>query len=159
MFPLRNILVPVDWSEPSKHAFQLAESLARGEGAQLVVLYVVPSPAVMYGPPPESYLEHMREELCRLKPSDPKTPVHHLLAEGEPATTILRAARENRCQLIVMGTHGRTGLSRLLMGSVAEEVVRKAPCPVLTLKAAPAEARREYEFTPEPARGAQERTV
>ena len=89
----------------------------------------------MYGPPPESYLEHMREELCRLKPSDPQTRVHHLLAEGHPATAILRAARENRCDLIVMGTHGRTGLNRLLMGSVTEEVVRMAPCLVLTVNA------------------------
>jgi universal stress protein A len=107
-----------------------------GEGAQLVVLYVVPLAAVMYGPPPESYVGHLREELCRLKPSDPETRVRHLLAEGDPAAAILKAARENGCELIVMGTHGRTGLSRLLMGSVAEEVVRKAPCLVLTVNSA-----------------------
>ena len=101
----------------------------------MIVLHVVPLPAVMYGPPPESYLKHMREELRRMKPSDPKTRVQHLLVEGNPATAILRAARENKCDLIVMGTHGRTGLNRLLMGSVAEEVVRKAPCLVLTVKA------------------------
>jgi nucleotide-binding universal stress UspA family protein len=56
------------------------------------------------------------------------------LVEGNAAAAILRAAKELHCDLIVMGTHGRTGLSRLLMGSVAEEVVRKAPCLVLTVK-------------------------
>jgi nucleotide-binding universal stress UspA family protein len=134
MLPIRRILVPVDWSEPSNCAFQLAASLAREHDAQLFVLYVVPVATVMYGPPSESYLEHMREELGRIKPGDPKTQVQHLLVEGDPATMILRSAKENNCDLIVMGTHGRTGLNRLLMGSVAEEVVRKAPCLVVTVK-------------------------
>jgi nucleotide-binding universal stress UspA family protein len=80
-------------------------------------------------------MEHLRDELCRIRPSDRETRVQHLLAEGDPATAILRAARDNHCDLIVMGTHGRTGLRRLLMGSVAEQVVRKAPCLVLTVKA------------------------
>jgi len=88
----------------------------------------------MYGPPSESYLDHLLEELCHIKPSDPKTPVQRLLVEGNPATAILNVAREINCDLIVMGTHGRTGLNRLLNGSVAEEVVRKAPCLVLTVK-------------------------
>jgi universal stress protein A len=57
------------------------------------------------------------------------------VAEGDPAEMILRVAEEVHADLIVMGTHGRTGLSRLLMGSVAEQVVRRAPCPVLTMKA------------------------
>jgi nucleotide-binding universal stress UspA family protein len=57
------------------------------------------------------------------------------MAEGDPAGAILRAARENQCDLIVMGTHGRAGLNRFLRGSVAEEVVRKAPCPVMTVNA------------------------
>jgi nucleotide-binding universal stress UspA family protein len=132
--------VPTDWSEPSNHAFRFAAVLARELDAQLVVLHVVPLPAVMYGPPPESYLEHLREELCCLTPSDPETRVRHLVVEGDPAAMIVKAAGENQCDLIVMGTHGRTGLNRLLMGSVAEEVVRKAPCPVLTVKTPVSEA-------------------
>jgi nucleotide-binding universal stress UspA family protein len=56
------------------------------------------------------------------------------LEEGDPVTQILRIAGEENCELIVMGIHGRTGLGRLLMGSVAEQVVRRAPCPVLTVK-------------------------
>jgi universal stress protein A len=132
--PIKQILVPFDWSELSTCAFQLANSLASEHDAELVVLYVVPLPAVMYGPPPESYLNHLLEELCRIKPSD-KARARYLLLEGDPATAILRAARETNCDLVVMGTHGRTGLNRLLSRSVAEEVVRKAPCLVLTVKA------------------------
>jgi nucleotide-binding universal stress UspA family protein len=60
--------------------------------------------------------------------------VEHWIFQGDPATEILAAAEKIKCDLIVMGTHGRTGLGRLLMGSVAEQVVRKAPCPVLTVK-------------------------
>jgi len=134
MLPIRHILVPIDWAELSNRAFQVAASLAGEHDAKLVVLYVVPLSAVIYGPPPESYLDHLLQELCCIKPSDPKTRVQYLLAEGDPATEILRVARETKCDLIVMGTHGRTGLNRLLMGSVAEEVVRKAPCFVLTVK-------------------------
>jgi nucleotide-binding universal stress UspA family protein len=134
MLPLTHILVAIDWSELSNRAFQVAASLARKHDAELLVLYVVPLPAVMYGPPPEDYLNHLLEELRHIKPSYPKARVRYLLAEGDPATAILGAARESKCGLIVMGTHGRTGLNRLLMGSVAERVVRKAPCPVLTVK-------------------------
>jgi nucleotide-binding universal stress UspA family protein len=69
-----------------------------------------------------------------VQPSDPAVKIEHRLAEGDPAREILRVARETGCDLIVMGTHGWTGLGRLLMGSVAEQVVRKATCPVLTVK-------------------------
>jgi len=134
MLPLKQILVPIDWSKESIQAFEVAASLARENGAQLVVLHVVSLKAVMYGPPSKSYLDHMREELCRMKPSDPKVHVEYRLAEGDPVAAILTATREANCDLIVMGTHGRRGVRRLLAGSVAEEVVRKAPCPVLTLK-------------------------
>jgi universal stress protein A len=134
MRAISRILVPVDWSEPSIRAFEIGASLAHEYNAQLIVLYVVPLPSVMYGPPPENYYEHMREELCRLRPADPQTRVQHLVAEGDPAAVILEEAREKQCDLIVMGTHGRTALPRVLMGSVAEEVVRNAPCLVLVAK-------------------------
>jgi nucleotide-binding universal stress UspA family protein len=65
-----------------------------------------------------------------------KVPVEHqLLFVGDPAAEILRVAQAVKADLIVLGTHGRTGLGRLLMGSVAEQVVRRAPCPVVTVKA------------------------
>jgi nucleotide-binding universal stress UspA family protein len=134
MLPIKQILVPFDWGEQSTRAFRFAASLAREHDADLIVLYAVPLPAVMYGPPPESYEQHLLEELGRMKPNEPKTHMHCLLVEGDPATAVVQAAKESRCDLIVMGTHGRTGLHRLLMGSVAEEVMRKAPCPVCAVK-------------------------
>lgn len=85
-------------------------------------------------PPPEGDWKALEDRLHRVQFPDAKVPVEHLLEEGNPSAEILRVAQERRCDLIVMGTHGRTGLHRLLMGSVAEHVVRKAPCPVLVVK-------------------------
>jgi nucleotide-binding universal stress UspA family protein len=70
----------------------------------------------------------MLQDVC---PSDPGITFEHRLVMGDPATEIVRVAEEEKAELIVLGTHGRTGLSRILMGSVAEAVVRHAPCPVL----------------------------
>jgi nucleotide-binding universal stress UspA family protein len=134
MLPLRRILVPIDWTDLSQRALRLATRLAREHAAELVLLYVVPLPALMHGPPPESYLNQLLEALRRLQPCDPKVRVQYLVAEGVPALAILSAARGSQCDLIIMGTHGRTGLKRLLLGSVTEVVIRKAPCPVLTVK-------------------------
>jgi nucleotide-binding universal stress UspA family protein len=128
------ILVPIDGSALSRQALEVASSLARERDAELVILRVVPLGAQMYGPPSESCLQHLFDELQRIMPSDSKIRVRHLLGEGTPACSILQTARECDCGLIVMGTHGRTGISRFVNGSVTEEVVRKAPCPVLTLK-------------------------
>src|SRR5262249_59188485 len=86
--------------------------------------------------------------LERRRPPDPPVPVEYLVREGDPVAEILRAARARDCDLIVMGTHGRTGLRRLLLGSVAEGVMRKAPCPVLTARPSspePAEQADAYE--------------
>jgi nucleotide-binding universal stress UspA family protein len=134
MIATRKILVPTDFSAHADRAFQLACSLARDAGAHVVVLHVVPLPAVIYGPPPESYLDHLQEELKQIQARDPKICVEHVLVEGNAATAIVRVARELNCDMIVIGTHGRTGVSRLLMGSIAEEVVRKALCPVVAVK-------------------------
>jgi universal stress protein A len=87
-----------------------------------------------YGPPSEDYLNHLRDELCTVKPRDLQTRIQYRVMEGDPATAIVNAAGQLKCELIVMGTHGRGGLQRLLMGSVAENVVRKAPCLVMTLR-------------------------
>jgi len=133
---LTKILVPIDFSVQSERAFDMACSLARDSGGQLIVLHVVPLPAVMYGPPPESYLGHVREQLELVQAKDPRIVVQHHLVEGDAARAILQEAREMNCDAIVMGTHGRSGLNRLLLGSVAEEVVRKAPCAVVVVKSA-----------------------
>jgi nucleotide-binding universal stress UspA family protein len=132
MLPIRAILHPTDFSERSGYAFQLACSLARDHGARLIVLHVMPVPLVQEK---RLYREEMAEELNRLGAPDAQVRVEHRLEEGDPATQILRVAQETTCDLIVLGSHGRTGLDRLLMGSVAEQVVRRASCPVLTVKA------------------------
>lgn len=135
----QTILHPTDFSEPARYAFELACSLARDHGARLVVLYVEP-PVVVYGEGggllmrPEGYLEEQQQKLRQFRPQDPQIPVERCLVEGDPADEILAAARQGNCDLIVLGTHGRTGLARLLMGSVAEKVLRNASCPVLTVK-------------------------
>jgi nucleotide-binding universal stress UspA family protein len=136
MLAIRTILHPTDFSDYSDYAFRLACSLAGDHGARLIVLHVA-EPMPVAGQEvliPAFDLEPLRERLQRLRPEDPKTPVEHRLVEGDAASEILRIAQETKCDLIVMGTHGRTGLGRLLMGSVAEQVVRKASCPVLTVK-------------------------
>ena len=142
VFPIKAILHPTDFSEHASFAFQQTCAMAREHGARLIVLHVCPSAvatseieAAML--PSEADKEILRAELSRIRPRDPKVRVEHLLQEGEPVEEILRVARECQCDLIVMGTYGRTGLSRLLMGSVAEAIMRTASCPVVTIKGPP----------------------
>lgn len=139
MLPVRVILHPMDFSESSGCAFQLACSLARDYGARLVLIHVTPTvvvsvPFVTIPTEPLDVREKLLEQLANLRSPDPNVPVEHHLKEGDPATEILQFAQEIKCDLIVMGTHGRTGLGRLFLGSVAEQVLRKAPCAVLTVK-------------------------
>jgi nucleotide-binding universal stress UspA family protein len=143
MLPLQTILHPTDFSEHSDYAFRLACSLARDYGARLLVLHVMEWPSLSYAgvmtappapPPSAEQRQAVQEHLRRIRPPDASIRVEHHFEEGEPAATILQVAQKNECDLIVMGSHGRTGLNRLLMGSVAEQIVRRAPCPVLTVK-------------------------
>jgi nucleotide-binding universal stress UspA family protein len=139
MLPIHHILFATDFSPLSEDAFRLACQMARDSGARLTILHVVPPPMAAYvggvmTPEPPRYTDEWAQ-LHRMRPPDPDVPVDHLLAEGSAAVMILRVARERKCDAIVMGTHGRTGLRRVLMGSVAEEVVRKAPCHVVIVKA------------------------
>jgi nucleotide-binding universal stress UspA family protein len=142
MLPIKTILHPTDFSDCSKDAFRVACSVARDHHARLIILHVTSMPDLAYkgygmpGSPllAEEYLAKVRQDLDQLQPSDPPVPCEHRLEEGEPVQEILRVAAETGTSLIVMGTHGQSGLGHLLMGSVAEQIVRKAPCPVLTLK-------------------------
>lgn len=141
MLPIKTILQPTDFSRHSEVAFQLACSLARDYGARLIVLHVLQPPVSVLGgtealpPLPVEYGRAEAEaKLHALRSPLPTVRVEHRLREGDAADEILRLAAEAPCDLIVMGTHGRKGVSRLLMGSVAEAVLRKAPCPVLTAK-------------------------
>lgn len=143
MLQLQAILHPTDFSEHSKYAFRLACSLARDHDARLIVVHVVATMGPEVVPvgeaamhlQPEGYQHILWDDLKRVQSADPTVSVDHRLVEGDPVKEILRLAQEAACDMIVLGTHGRTGLDRLLMGSVAEQVVRKAPCPVLTVKA------------------------
>ena len=141
MLTIRTILHATDFSERSEFAFRLACSLARDYGARLIVMHVAEPAMAIAGEgvlmfPLAVDVQPLRERLQQLRPPDPKVQVEHRLVEGDAATEILRVAEETKCDMIVLGTHGRTGLGRLLMGSVAEQVVRKALCPVLTVKTA-----------------------
>jgi len=153
MLPIKTVLYPTDFSAPSEYAFQVACSLARDYGAKLVVLHVDMPPVtigeVISYMEPEDYKEKLWDEFRRLQASEPgirDLRVETKLVEGNPAKEILAAANEIKPELIVMGTHGRTGLGRLLMGSVAEEVVRKSPFPVLTVKTPMKVSRAATEF-------------
>jgi nucleotide-binding universal stress UspA family protein len=160
MNAIHNILHPTDFSPPAEYAFRLACSLAQDHGAHLLVLHVAPPPPPRFvgyhatGVSPqqadERYFEDLRSSLRRLESPSPNVEVEHRLEEGDTATEILRVADESKCDLIVMGTHGRMGLSRLLLGSVAEQVLRRARCPVLATKlptsdAVPTEERGRHE--------------
>jgi nucleotide-binding universal stress UspA family protein len=139
MLPLGTILHPTDFSENSEFAFRLACSLARDYNARLVLLHAIPPPMIIYagGPvPAETWpsIEEVKEKLRQLEGQAHRVRVEAQVMEGDPVDMILRAAEETHSDMIVMGTHGRTALARLLLGSVAEGVIRKAPCPVLTAK-------------------------
>ena len=138
MLSIRTILHPTDFSDFSAYAFQLACSLARDHGARLLVVHVIPEPRVPMGgvmtpPPAEEYAE-AKEKLEQIKARHPKIRLQRRLLVGDPVREICRLAKEWKTGLIVMGTHGRTGLNRLLMGSVTEQVIRKTTWPVLTVR-------------------------
>ena len=137
--PAKKILFCTDFSRLSDAALPLATSLARDRKAELVVIHVQEPPTVyaageLYYGPLEPDKETLQELLHRVTPADPAVICIHQMVFGDPATEIVRVAKDEGVDMIVMSTHGRTGLSRMLMGSVAEKVVRRAPCPVVTFK-------------------------
>lgn len=148
MTPIKTILYPTDFSEPSQVGLGLACALARDQGAHLIVLHIMPSsvPATRGANiwdcgtaghdeyHRNGFREEMREKLERLPLPGLTMPVERLLKEGDVARMILETARETCCDLLVMGSHGLTGSSWRLMGSVAEEVANKAICPILYVK-------------------------
>jgi nucleotide-binding universal stress UspA family protein len=139
MLPIKTVLHPTDFSERSNYAFRLASSLAADYGARLVVLHVYQPPIVVGGEgvaflPCEQDREALLRQLHEMRPRDARVAVECRVVEGEAVAEILRAAEETKCEVVVMGTHGRTGLGRLVLGSVAEQVLRKAPCAVTTVK-------------------------
>jgi nucleotide-binding universal stress UspA family protein len=141
---VRRILVPVDFSAGSDAAVQWAQALGDAFGAELVLLHVMDSSVssmvggpggVLAPPPPAALFEEMRRDAQKaLEAVGARVPgAVQVLREGSPRQEILNAADELKADLIVMGTHGRTGLAHLLFGSVAEHVVRHARVPVFTV--------------------------
>ena len=135
----KKILFPTDFSHTGDAALEMATSLARDTGATLILAHVEEAPNVYAGGEfyygiPNPPTEELRRMLLEVKPTDAAVPYEHRLLAGDPATTIARLADEEQVDMIVMGTHGRTGILRALMGSVAEVVVRRANCPVVTYK-------------------------
>jgi len=145
MIALKRILVATDFSEASEAAVRYGRALAEAFGASLDILHVMEDPFV-YAPtsegylPPPQFFEEMdssaRERLEQvLPPADrAKLDARLVIKKGSPFVEIVRYAKNENSDLIVMGTHGRGPIAHMLMGSVAEKVVRKAPCPVLTVR-------------------------
>ncbi len=140
-----NILVAVDFSENSEHAFDYAVTLASQFNAELTVLHVINEPVDLRG----FYVPHisfeqlekeieesavkMMERFCSSRMGT-FTNFRTAIVTGIPYDEIITAAARMDASLIVLGTHGRTGLDRILFGSTAERVVRSAPCPVLSVR-------------------------
>lgn len=135
----KRVLFPTDYSHLSDSALRYATTLAREGNGSLIIMHVEEPPIAygggeMYYGIPDPDRAEVRRMLEQVKPTDPAVPYVHRLVMGNPADEIVRLAEEENADLIVMATHGRTGIGRVLMGSVAEAVVRRAKCPVFTLK-------------------------
>jgi nucleotide-binding universal stress UspA family protein len=140
MIPVHCILHPTDFSAGSEATLQLACAVARDYNARLAIVYVVTFPLSGSGegviaPDPAKYKEELFRRFHQLKAQHPDIDLERrLILDDDPAQAIVEQAHANACDLIIMATHGRTGVSRLFLGSVAEDVIRKAPCPVLTVR-------------------------
>lgn len=141
---IRNILAPIDFSDYSKNALKYATQFAKEFNAKLYLIYVVepmiyPADFSMgqIAIPSIDVDLHARaeEELNNLaKTIDPSLKVETMIRTGKPFVEIIEEAKEKNIDLIIIASHGHTGVEHLLFGSTAEKVVRKAPCPVLTLR-------------------------
>jgi nucleotide-binding universal stress UspA family protein len=144
MITLKNVLVATDFSEPSGTALEYGRTLARTFGAALHVVHVFENSYVLaepmaagYAAIPQEFEDSARQRLnATLEEADVRelNGRAKFLTAGNVAAAIAGYAKDEHIDLIVMGTHGRTGWSHLLLGSVAEKVVRMAPCPVLTVR-------------------------
>lgn len=145
MAAIHKILVPTDFSECSRAALDLACELGEALGARLTVMhasapqaYPLPEGGIL--PTPEWAAEHvatethaLHQELAHAKERIPAA--DSVIVEGDAFAAIEQAAKETGADLIVMGTHGRRGVRHALLGSVAEKLVQRGPCPVLTVRA------------------------
>jgi nucleotide-binding universal stress UspA family protein len=153
MIRLAKLLVPTDFSEDSEQAARYAVELAKRFQAEIHCIHVVDIPADLLSTsayymtgPSEAFLDQIRKESKKnleafaKKNLEEGVQVRTAFLEGSPFVEIIRYAHNQEIDLVVIATHGRTGLRHVLFGSVAEKVVRKAPCPVLVVK------RKERDF-------------
>ena len=146
MIKIEKILFPTDFSEHSKHAFSYAMSFAKEYGARLYMLHIVEdvqylANAYMFDVPimpsfadmEQSRLKEMQEFIDR-EAADSSISIETMIKHGRPFIEIIQTARDENIDLIVIATHGRSGLEHVFFGSTAEKVVRKAPCPVLSIR-------------------------
>jgi universal stress protein A len=131
----RRILCPTDFSESAQFAFDYADRLAAEAGAELVLIHAFDKPMALTVAGQSLPADHrLREQLDGIHCIVPNSKVKRILHVGPPGEAICWLASHEECDLIVMGTHGHTGWRHLMIGSVAEYVVRHAPCPVLTVR-------------------------
>lgn len=142
---VHRILVPVDFSKPASKAVRYAASFARQFDAKITLLHVCPVPyypaelggfptVIPQNEPPTALIHERLEAEARLIPTAMRS--RSLLRVGAAFDEICKAARELRSDLVIIATHGHTGLKHVLLGSTAERVVRHAPCPVLVVREA-----------------------
>ena len=149
MTSITRILVPTDFSQPADEALDYAFRLSQTLGATVSVVHVFVDPfeptlyAEQYIPMPQEIrdevLDQVRRRLSECVARGGRANVTSAILAGAPARAIVDSARDQHADLIVMGTHGRHGMAHLLLGSVAERVVRTATCPVLTVRGAAVE--------------------
>ncbi len=140
MNDIQRILCPVDFSETSNAAFAAADRLAHRLGAELVLLHAFEYPEQLTVAAQERPLDpSLRPKLEGIKSSYANQKVEYVLHAGPPGEVICWIGQSRNCELIVMGTHGRTGLMHLFLGSVAEYVMQHARSPVLTVRNRPAD--------------------
>jgi nucleotide-binding universal stress UspA family protein len=144
MSQFQHILVPIDFSDSSQRALDVAVGLAQSENATLTLVHVYEFPnypypglafpaADLWTPVQQAAENALNQALAKLRERAPNA--NGILRVGDPAREILTAIEEQQADLVVMGTHGRRGVSRALAGSVAEKTVRHSPVPVLTVRA------------------------
>jgi nucleotide-binding universal stress UspA family protein len=146
---IKTVLHPTDFTPSAMAALTLACAVARDQKARLLILHVVPGvdPAVGGGDVAalqktetrqqdlKAYQEEMRQKLSKIQLPEPQPAAERLVKEGEVASVIVRLAQETPCDAIIMGTRARPEPERHALGSVAETIVRKAPCMVVTVNA------------------------
>lgn len=138
MLSFKTIMQPTDFSASSEKAYRLACTLAEPGETVVHVCHIQPLPVLAYGEVVTDLTVDAAKDAAKKQLAAIVAPagldVQRHYCEGDPATEIVRFAEKLKADVIVLGTHGRTGLVRLLMGSVAEHVLRHAPCPVLVIR-------------------------